>query len=97
VGNREEVSALQSFTITPRDSSGTAGPVAPVAQALVQAIPGARLQRVGTLANVATVLLPGTSEAAARSLLGPAWSLDHNATLGFGDAPGPGPTGGPAE
>jgi hypothetical protein len=82
---------MKSFTITPRDPTGASNPVAPVAQALVQAIPGAQLQRLGTLANVATVLIPEPREAEARALLGEAWSLDPNAPLTYGRDLGPGP------
>jgi hypothetical protein len=85
-----DVSESKSFTITPRDPTGASGPVAPIVQALVQAIPGAQLQRIGTLANVATVSLPTSQEAAARALLGEDWSLDPNAPLNFGSSPGPG-------
>jgi hypothetical protein len=85
-----DVSESKSFTITPRDPTGASGPVSPIAQALVQAIPGAQLQRIGTLANVATVLLPASQEAAARALLGENWSLDPNAPLNLGGNPGPG-------
>jgi hypothetical protein len=87
----DDVSGLRSFTITPRDPTGTSGPVAPVAHALVQAIAGAQVQRLGTLANVATVLIPAPREAEARALLGEAWSLDPNAPLDFGGDAGPGP------
>jgi hypothetical protein len=71
----------KSFTITPRDPSGASGPVSPIAEALVRAIPGAQLVRIGTLANVATVELPSSQEAAARALLDQNWSLDPNAPL----------------
>jgi hypothetical protein len=81
-----DVSESKSFTITPRDPTGS-GPVSPIAQALVQAIPGAQLQRIGTLANVATVLLPTSQEASARALLGENWSLDPNAPLNLGGNP----------
>jgi hypothetical protein len=80
----------KSFTITPRDPTGASGPVAPIAQALVQAIPGAQIQSFGTLANVATVWIPTTHEAEARAWLGEKWSLDPNAPLSLGGNPGPG-------
>ena len=85
------VSGFRSFTITPRDPTGASGPVAPVAEALVRAIPGAQVQRLGALANVATVLIPALREAEARALLGEAWSLDLNAPLNFDGNAGPGP------
>ncbi|WP_143273831.1 hypothetical protein [Bradyrhizobium canariense] len=85
-----DVSDSKSFTITPRDSTGAAGPVSPIAQALVQAIPGAQLVRIGTLANVATVVLPTSQEAAARALLDANWSLDPNAPLNLGGNTGAG-------
>jgi hypothetical protein len=85
-----DVSEGKSFTITPRDPTGASGPVAPIAQALVQAIPEAQIQRIGTLANVATVWLPTTREAEARAWLGEKWSLDPNAPLDLGGNAGPG-------
>jgi len=85
-----DITESKSFTITPRDPTGASGPVAPIAHALVQAIPGAQLQRLGTLANVATVLLPTSQEATARTMLGENWSLDPNAPLSLDGSPGPG-------